>query len=47
MKLYLLQLGLRQPLRVPVLGYLFQSDDGGNVLVDTGDGLKFQLRTPW
>jgi N-acyl homoserine lactone hydrolase len=34
--LYLLQLGLLQPLRVPVPGYLIQCDDGTNILVDTG-----------
>jgi N-acyl homoserine lactone hydrolase len=36
MRLYLLQLGLLQPLRVPVPGYLIQSEDGTNILVDTG-----------
>jgi hypothetical protein len=35
MKLFLLQLGLLQPLGVPVPGYLIQTDDGTNVLVDT------------
>src|SRR5215469_16513300 len=41
MKLYLLQLGLLQPLRVPVPGYLIQSDDGTNILVDTGYPYSF------
>lgn len=36
MKLYLLQLALLQPLAVPVPGYLVQTDDGANILVDTG-----------
>lgn len=36
MKLYLLPLGLLQPLRAPIPGYLIQTDDGVNVLVDTG-----------
>lgn len=36
MKLYLLHLALLQPLGVPVPGYLIQTDDGVNILVDTG-----------
>jgi hypothetical protein len=36
MRLYLLQLALLQPLGIPVPGYLIQTDDGTNVLVDTG-----------
>jgi N-acyl homoserine lactone hydrolase len=41
MKLYLLQLGLLQPLRVPVPGYLIQTDDGMNILVDSGYPYSF------
>jgi N-acyl homoserine lactone hydrolase len=41
MRLYLLQLGLLQPLRVPVLGYLIQTDDGINILVDSGYPYSF------
>lgn len=36
MKLYLMQLALLQPLGVPVPGYLIQTDDDKNVLIDTG-----------
>jgi N-acyl homoserine lactone hydrolase len=36
MKLYLLQLGLLQPLGIPVPGYVVQTDDSTNVLVDSG-----------
>jgi N-acyl homoserine lactone hydrolase len=36
MKLYLLQLGLLQPLGIPVPGYVVQTDDATNILVDTG-----------
>jgi N-acyl homoserine lactone hydrolase len=36
MKLWLLPLGVLQPLGIPVPGYLIQTDDGTNVLVDSG-----------
>jgi N-acyl homoserine lactone hydrolase len=46
MKLYLLQLGLLQPLRVPVPGYLIQTDDGMNILVDSGYPYSFMDDPP-
>ncbi len=36
MRLYLLHLGFLQPLGVPIPGYVIQTDNGTNVLVDTG-----------
>jgi N-acyl homoserine lactone hydrolase len=36
MKLYLMQLALFQPIGAPVPGYLIQTADGTNILVDTG-----------
>ncbi|WP_429929959.1 N-acyl homoserine lactonase family protein [Agrobacterium vitis] len=36
MRLYLLHLGLMQPGDVPVPGYLIQTPDGINILIDTG-----------
>jgi N-acyl homoserine lactone hydrolase len=36
MKLHLLQLGLLQPLAIPIPGYAIQTDDGMNILVDSG-----------
>ncbi|MGD8601440.1 MAG: N-acyl homoserine lactonase family protein, partial [Gemmatimonadota bacterium] len=36
MRLFLLQLGLLQPLGIPVPGYLIQTDDRTNILVDSG-----------
>ncbi len=36
MRLYLLRFGTMQPGNIPVAGYLVQTDDGTNVLVDTG-----------
>ena len=36
MKLYLMQLALFQPIAAPVPGYVIQTDDGINILVDTG-----------
>lgn len=36
MRLYLLPLATMQPGDVPVPGYLVQTDDGANILVDTG-----------
>jgi N-acyl homoserine lactone hydrolase len=36
MKLWLLPLGVLQPLRIPVPGYLIQTEDGTHVLVDSG-----------
>jgi N-acyl homoserine lactone hydrolase len=45
-KLYLLQLGLLQPLSIPVPGYLIQTDDGKNVLIDTGFPYSFIEEPP-
>lgn len=36
MRLYLLHLGTMQPGNVPVPGYLVQTEDAGNILIDTG-----------
>ena len=36
MKLYCMKLGFMIPFNIPVVGYLIQTDDGLNVLVDTG-----------
>src|SRR5262245_43011986 len=36
MKLYLLQLALLQPMGSPVPGYVIQTDEGTNILIDTG-----------
>ncbi len=36
MKLFLMQLALLQPLGVPVPGYVIQTDEGKNILIDTG-----------
>lgn len=36
MRLYLLPLGTMQPGDIPVPGYLVQTDDGTNILIDTG-----------
>src|SRR5262245_57114948 len=36
MKLYLLQLALLQPMGAPVPGYVIQTDEGTNILIDTG-----------
>jgi len=56
MKLYLFKLGIILPFNVPVPGYLIQTDDGLNVLVDTGlpysyiddpknpPGIQFQMK---
>lgn len=41
MRLYLLYLGTMQPGDIPVPGYLIQTDDGTNILVDTGWPLSF------
>jgi N-acyl homoserine lactone hydrolase len=46
MKLYLLQLGLLQPLGIPVPGYVVQTDDGTNILVDTGFPQSFAEHPP-
>ena len=46
MKLFLLQLGLLQPLGVPIPGYLIQTDDGTNVLVDSGFPHSFITHPP-
>jgi len=40
MKLYVLQLGINPTTGSPVPGYLIRTDDGTNVLVDTGFGPK-------
>ncbi|MDU6432967.1 MAG: MBL fold metallo-hydrolase [Pantoea sp.] len=36
MRLYMLYLGTMQPGNIPVPGYLIQTDNGINILVDTG-----------
>ncbi len=36
MKLYLFHLGLMQPGNIPVPGYLIQTSEGRNILIDTG-----------
>jgi hypothetical protein len=41
MKLYLMLLGLLQPLGVPVPGYLIQTEDRANILIDTGFPRRF------
>jgi hypothetical protein len=41
MKLYLMQLALLQPLGVPVPGYLIQTEDRANILIDTGFPRRF------
>jgi N-acyl homoserine lactone hydrolase len=46
MRLYLLQLALLQPLGIPVPGYVIQTDDGTNVLVDTGFPRSFIEHPP-
>jgi N-acyl homoserine lactone hydrolase len=46
MNLFLLQLGLLQPLGVPVPGYLIQTNDGTNVLVDSGFPYSFVENPP-
>jgi N-acyl homoserine lactone hydrolase len=46
MKLYLLHLAYLQPLGVPVPGYLIQTDDGTNILVDTGFPHSFIEQPP-
>lgn len=46
MKLYLLQLGSLQPTGRPVPGYVIQTDDGKNVLIDTGLPFSFIANPP-
>ena len=46
MRLYLLQLALLQPLRVPVPSYLIQTDDRTNILVDSGFPHSFIQEPP-
>ena len=46
MRLYLLHLAFLQPLGVPVPGYVVQTDDGANVLVDTGFPHSFIEQPP-
>lgn len=41
MKLYLMQLALLQPLGVPVPGYLIQTEDRANILIDPGFPRRF------
>lgn len=36
MRLYFLSFGSMQPGNIPVVGYLVQTDDGRNILIDTG-----------
>lgn len=46
MRLYLLPLGFLQPLGVPVPGYVVQTDDGTNVLIDSGYTREYVERPP-
>jgi len=46
MRLYLFQLGSLQPLGIPVPGYLIQTDEGQNALVDTGFPYAFVANPP-
>lgn len=46
MRLYLMQLALLQPLGVPVPGYVIQTNDGKNVLIDTGYPRSFMEQPP-
>lgn len=46
MKLFLLHLGFLQPLGVPIPGYVIQTDEGINVLVDTGFPYSFIAEPP-
>jgi len=46
MKLYVMQLAMLEPLGVPVPGYLIQTDDGRNVLVDSGFPAAFIEHPP-
>lgn len=46
MKLFVFQLGLLQPLGVPVPGYLIQTSDGTRVLVDSGFPRRFIEHPP-
>lgn len=46
MKLTLFQFGLLQPLGIPIPGYLIQTDDGQNVLVDSGFPFAFIASPP-
>ena len=46
MRLYLFQLGSLQPPGIPVPGYLIQTGDGRNVLVDTGFPHAFIANPP-
>ncbi len=42
MRLYLFQLALHPANGIPAPGYLFQTDDGTNVLIDTGFPKNFE-----
>lgn len=46
MKLYVMQLAMLEPLGVPVPGYLIQTGDGKNVLVDSGFPAAFIEHPP-
>lgn len=46
MKLFLFQLGLLQPLGIPVPGYLIQTSGGHNVLLDSGMLSSFIIHPP-
>lgn len=46
MKLFLFQLGLLQPLGIPVPGYLIQTGNGHNVLIDSGMLSSFITHPP-
>lgn len=46
MKLYLLHLASLEPLGIPVPGYVIQTDDGTNVLIDSGFPSSFLEQPP-
>ncbi|MBA2737161.1 MAG: N-acyl homoserine lactonase family protein [Pyrinomonadaceae bacterium] len=46
MKLYLMQLATLQPGNIPVPAYLVQTDDGANILIDSGFPLDFVANAP-
>ena len=46
MKLYLMQLATMQPGNIPVPAYLIQTDDGANILIDSGFPNDFAANAP-
>lgn len=47
MKLYCMKLGWIVPFHIPITGYLIQTDDGLNILVDTGISHQFIETHPY